>query len=164
MKKKMKGVINKIMPNDTYIPTKNDLKEILNLLRIREFIVSCSLDYDNNLSYSDKLLLSKYFVSREYTADQVRISRRFQNENDESIYMLLLECEDIKLHLLLNILFEDEKNLDNCIKKMKMHYDDFDDFMAKELKYSRGEKLNNMVFLFLNEKYGDDMFLYFKDK
>ena len=78
--------------------------------------------------------------------------------------MLLLECEDIKLHLLLNILFEDEKNLDNCIKKMKMHYDDFDDFMAKELKYSRGEKLNNMVFLFLNEKYGDDMFLYFKDK
>ena len=46
------------MPNNTYIPTKNDLKEILNLLRIREFVVSCSLDYDNNLSYSDKLILS----------------------------------------------------------------------------------------------------------
>jgi len=152
------------MPNDAYIPTKNDLKEILNLLRIREFVVSCSLDYDNNLSYSDKLTLSKFFVNREFTADQVRISRHFQNKDDETLYLNLLEIEDMKLLYLLNALFkEDNSSLENCFKKMKMHYDDFEDFMAKELEYKRGEALNKMIFLFLNEKYGDDMFLYFKD-
>jgi len=152
------------MPNDAYIPTKNDLKEILNLLRIREFVVSCSLDYDNNLSYNDKLMLSKSFVDREFMVDQVRISRHFKNKDDETLYKNLLEIEDMKLLLLLNALFkEDESSLKNCYKKMKMHYDDFEDFIAKELEHSRGEKLNNMIFLFINEKYGDDMFLYFKD-
>ena len=152
------------MPNDAYIPTKNDLKEILNLLRIREFVVSCSLDYDNNLSYNDKLTLSKFFVSREFITDQVRISRHFQNKDDETLYLELLEIEDMKLLFLLNTLFkEDKSNLENCYKKMKMHYDDFEDFMAKELEYKRGEALNNIIFMFLKEKYGDDMFLYFKD-
>ena len=152
------------MPNDAYIPTKSDLKEILNLLRIREFVVSCSLDYDNNLSYNDKLTLSKFFVSREFMSDQVKISRHFQNKDDEKLYLELLEMEDMKLLFLLNALFkEDESSLENCYKKMKMHYNDFEDFMAKELKYKRGEALNNMILLFLKEKYGDDMFLYFKD-
>jgi len=152
------------MPNDAYISTKNDLKEILNLLRIREFVVSCSLDYDNNLSYNDKLTLSKFFVSREFITDQVRISRHFQNKDDETLYLELLEIEDMKLLFLLNTLFkEDKSNLENCYKKMKMHYDDFEDFMAKELEYKRGEALNNIIFMFLKEKYGDDMFLYFKD-
>ena len=152
------------MPNDAYIPTKNDLKEILNLLRIREFVVSCSLDYDNNLSYNDKLMLSKFFLNREFMADQVRISRHFQNNDDDTLYLNLLEIEDMKLLFLLNALFkEDKSSLENCYKKMKMHYDDFEDFLAKELEYKRGETLNNMIFLFLNDKYGDDMFLYFKD-
>jgi len=153
------------MPNDDYIPTKNDQKEILNLLRIREFVVCCSLDYDNDLSFNDKLILSKYLVGREFIADQIRISRHFQNKDDENLYHLLLEGEDSKLVFLLNILFKgDQNSLDNCVKKMKMHYSEFEDYMATELKHSRGEKLNKMIFLYLNEKYGDDMFLYFKDK
>ena len=153
------------MPNDAYIPTKNDLKEILNLIRIREFVVCCSLDHDNHLSYNDKLVLSKCFVSREHIAVQIRISRHFQNKNDENLYQALLEVENDRLALLLNIYFtEDQKNLENCFKKMKIHYEDFEDFMAKSLKQARGEELNNLIFSFINNKYGDDMFLYFKDE
>jgi len=152
------------MQNDNYIPTKNDQKEILNLLRIREFVVCCSLDYDNNLSFNDKLILSKCFVSREYMATQVRISRHFKNEDDENIYTKLLDLEDIKLLSLLTILFEEkQKDMENCYKKMNMHFSEFDDFVAKELEHSRGEKLNNMIFLYFKERYNDDMFLYFKD-
>lgn len=152
------------MPNDAYIPTKNDQKEILNLLRIREFVVCCSLDYDNHLSYNDKLLLSKYFVSRELLADQIRISRHFEN-NDENLYQILLEAENDRLRFLLYAYFkDDQENLENCYKKMNMHYEDFGDFMTKSLKHARGEKLNNLIFSFIYRKYGDDMFLYFKDE
>jgi len=153
------------MPNDNYILAKNDLKEILNLLRIREFVVSCSLDYENTLSLNDKLVLSKYFVSREFTVSQVGISRYFQNEDDEKFYLNLLELEDLKISLLLNVLFKDDQcGLENCIKKMKMHYNDFEDFMAKALEHHRGSELNSLVFGFINDRYGDDMFLYFKDE
>jgi len=53
--------------------------------------------------------------------------------------------------------------MENCYKKMNMHFNEFDDFVAKELEHSRGEKLNNMIFLYFKERYNDDMFLYFKD-
>jgi hypothetical protein len=152
------------MPNDNYIPTKNDQKELLNLLRIREFVVCCSLDYDNNLSLNDKLVLSKCFVSREFIAQQVRVSRHFKNDDDENFYIKLLDIEDIRLLSLLTVFFNETKeDMENCYKKMDMHYEDFEDFMAKELEHSRGEKLNKMIFLYLKEKYDDDMFLYFKD-
>jgi hypothetical protein len=136
-----------------------DVKQMLMVIRLKEFVARKSLKKEENIGENEKMILSKIFANREYIADMVRLNIELKKKEEEELYKTLLEGFDIQLRIYFSYLFKEEKErCDNCIKRIKFNMDDALDFIVNLEGKCEGEEYNKKVINYLIERYGDGLF------
>jgi uncharacterized Fe-S cluster-containing radical SAM superfamily protein len=136
---------------------KEEVEKILSVIKIKEFVARKTLDKEDHLKEYEKMVLSKLFANREHVALMVSINRDLYNE-EELIYMSLLEGFDVQLGFCLSHLFKEKKeSIDNCIKRMKFNMDEIIDVLASYSEKYDMEEYSEKAGKYLSEKYGESL-------
>jgi small nuclear ribonucleoprotein (snRNP)-like protein len=137
---------------------KEDVRQMLTVIRLKEFVARKVLDKEGNMGENEKMILSKLFANREYVADMVRISIELGNDEEE-VYRALLEGFDIQLNIYFLFLFKEERDrCDNCIKRLKFNMDEAIDFTTKLSGQCNDEEFINKMADYFLERYGESLF------
>jgi hypothetical protein len=135
---------------------KEQVKEMVMIIRLREFVARKSLDREEDMGENEKMILAKLFANREYIAFTVRLNRELERDDEVELYKALLKGFDLQLRFYLSHLFKGrEERIDNCVKRINFTMDETVDIFVDFTKKYEDDEYSDKVKEYFFEKYGE---------